>query len=53
MVTAPVRAAPPFGATTRVTEPGPLPAAPSPTVTHGAVLVAVHEHPGCAETGTT
>src|SRR5688500_18218473 len=52
MVRVPVRPAPLFVATLNTTEPLPLPAVPDATVSHVALLVAVHEHPAAADTAT-
>jgi hypothetical protein len=42
MVIVPVRAAPVFAATVKLTDPGPVPAAPAVIVIHDALLTAVH-----------
>src|SRR5688572_32921821 len=52
MVAVPVRAIPVFWATLSVTVPFPVPLAPAVIVTNKAWLVAVHGHPGAAETPT-
>ena len=45
MVMVPVRAAPVFAATVKLTDPGPVPLAPAVIVIHdGALLTAVHAH---------
>ena len=45
MVIVPVRAAPVFAATVKLTDPGPVPVAPAVIVIHdGALLMAVHAH---------
>ncbi len=45
MLMVPVRAAPGFGATLNATAPLPEPLAPEVTVTHAALLLAVHAQP--------
>jgi hypothetical protein len=52
MVIVPLRALPVFGAALNVTLPSPLPLAPAVTEIHGALLLAVHEHPLPADTLT-
>ena len=52
-VTVPVRAAPSVAATRKLTTPGPLPLLPPATEIHGVSVVAVHGHPGGADTGTS
>ena len=41
-----------FADTLKLTVPFPLPLAPMITVTHAALLVAVHEHPAAVVTAT-
>jgi hypothetical protein len=48
----PARAGPVLIATMNSTDPLPLPLAPFVTVTHGALLVAVHVHPLAVDTDT-
>jgi hypothetical protein len=52
MVRVPVRAAPLFAAALNPTEPLPVPVAPDVTLSHGALLAAVHVHPLPAVTVT-
>ena len=50
IVSVTARAAPPFGCTLRRTVPSPEPLAPCATVTHDALLAAVHVQSVCAVT---
>jgi len=52
MVIVPVRAAPVFAATVKLTDPLLAPIAPAVIVIHDALVVAVHAHPPGAETLT-
>ena len=52
IVTMPVRAAPVFAATLKPTTPLPVPAAPDVTVSHTALLTAVHAHAAVVVTFT-
>ena len=52
MVIVPLRAAPVFKATLNPTGPFPVPDAPDVTVSHGALLFAVHVQPAPAVTVT-
>jgi hypothetical protein len=52
IVSVPVRAAPPFAAMVKFTVPVPLPEAGALTVSHWALLVAVHAQPAVVVTVT-
>jgi len=52
IITMPVRAAPVFAATLKPTTPLPVPAAPDVTVSHTALLTAVHAHAAAVVTFT-
>jgi hypothetical protein len=52
ITTRPVRAAPPFGRTSKRTLPSPSPAAPLSTSIHDASLAAVQAHDATAPTAT-
>ena len=52
IVTVPLRAAPVFGATTKLTDPLPVPLAPAVMLIHDAFGTAVHAHPAVAVTAT-
>ena len=52
MVNVPDRALPVLAAAVNATDPFPVPVAPDVTVSHVALLVAVHEHPLAAVTFT-
>jgi hypothetical protein len=52
MVSVPVRAAPVFAVTLKLTAPLPLPLAPDVTLIHDALVVVVHAHPLAVETAT-
>jgi hypothetical protein len=52
IVTVPLRAAPVFGATTKLTDPLPVPLAPAVMLIHDAFGTAVHAHPAAAVTAT-
>lgn len=52
MVTVPVRTAPGFAEAESPTVPFPVPLAPDVTVSHGALLIAVHPHAAPAVTAT-